>query len=248
MSARAARFFGLTLLLSAPLWLAASFFDATRVIPVRLPLSALQFLAVLASALVVARRDQRSMRAFLSRGFDARRIRGAWRFGVLALMPATVALSWVLARMNGASASSASTPFIAAPVFLLGYGLSAYCEQLGFMTDDLLDGGRGVIAAGFLVGTAWATWHIVPFFQTHHTTTWIAWQCIYSIIFRVLLTKVYVLTERSVFATIAMHATYNTAFTSLPLYGSSYQPAFMAAATASVTLTIFVTSRPRATT
>ncbi|MCA0307245.1 MAG: hypothetical protein LCH87_07755 [Actinobacteria bacterium] len=64
----------------------------------------------------------------------------------------------------------------------------------------------------------------------------------FTVIYRVLLTKIYLLTNYSVFATIALHATYNTAFTLLPYYGSSYDPMSMAITTLALTVCVFVTA------
>jgi membrane protease YdiL (CAAX protease family) len=144
---------------------------------------------------------------------------------------------------SGADIPNKATPLINIPIFLLVYGVSGYCEQIGWtaiMTDELLKH-RSVIMTGLIVGVTWATWHIIPFIQTHNTATWIFWQCVYTIVYRVLLTKVYILTDRSVFSTIAMHATYNTAFSLLPYYGSSYDPMYMALATLLFTIFVLMT-------
>lgn len=106
------------------------------------------------------------------------------------------------------------------------------------MTDILLER-RTVIVCGLMVGITGALWHIIPFIQTHNTAVWIFWQCMYSIIYRVLFTKIYVLTNRSVFGMIAAHATYNAAFSLMPYYGSSYNPMYMSFATLLVTGAIF---------
>jgi uncharacterized protein len=228
------RFLILVVMLSAPLWLAAQFFDATRLIQVRLPLSALQFLAVLLAALMVTRAEGGSRRALLARGLDFARIpNGGWRAGVFLLMPLTVLLAYTLTVQAGGTIARQATPLLSISVFLLIYGISGYCEQLGWtgiMSDALLPH-FGVVKAGLLVGVTWATWHIIPFIQTHNPPVWIVWQCIYTIIYRVMMTKIYVVTNRSVFGSVALHCTYNTAFSLLPYYGSSYQPMYMALAT-----------------
>lgn len=79
----------------------------------------------------------------------------------------------------------------------------------------------------------------MPFLQTHHAPAWVVWQCAFTVIFRVLLTHVYAVTNRSVFGTVAAHATYNTAFSLLPYYGSSYDPRFMALATLGAIAVVF---------
>lgn len=235
------RFLWLVLLLSLPLWVAAGFLDATKIIPIKLPFSALQFLSVFIAAIIVTRQDNSSVRELLLRGFDIKRIKNPfWRFGIFVLMPLVVTLSYLMILWSGANISDKTTPLFSIPIFLLVYGVSGYCEQIGWtaiMTDELLKR-RSVIMTGLIVGITWAVWHIIPFIQTHNTATWIFWQCIYTIIYRVMLTKVYILTDRSVFSTIAMHATYNTAFSLMPYYGSSYNPMFMALAT--LLFTIFV--------
>jgi uncharacterized protein len=125
---------------------------------------------------------------------------------------------------------------------LLVYGISGYSEELGWTaiaTDKLLERFNTIIT-GLVVGLIWAVWHIIPFIQTHNSAIWIFWQCIYTIVFRVLITKIYILTNRSVFATIALHTTYNTAFSIMPYYGSSYNPAYMTLATCIVGLIVFL--------
>ncbi|MGG6268350.1 CPBP family glutamic-type intramembrane protease [Leptolyngbya sp. AN03gr2] len=233
----------LVLLFSLPLWLAASFLDATKIIPVKLPLSALQFLSVLGAAIVVTHQGGGSVRELLRRGIDMKRIKNPmWCVGIFVLMPLTVGLSYLMIVWRGAPVSDKMTPLLSIPIFLLVYGISGYCEQMGWtamMTDPLLKH-RTVIMTGFIVGTTWAAWHIIPFIQMHNTALWIIWQCLYTIIYRVLLTKVYVLTNCSVFSTIAMHATYNTAFSLMPYYGSSYNPMYMAISTVCTTIVVFI--------
>lgn len=77
------RFLLLVLLFSIPLWLAASFFDATKIIPVKLPFSALQFLSVLLAAIIVTRQNGNSIRELLLRGIDIKRLKSclaSWYF------------------------------------------------------------------------------------------------------------------------------------------------------------------------
>lgn len=236
------RFLWLVLLFSIPLWLAASFFDATKIIPVKLPFSALQFLSVLFAAMITTRQSGASVPDLLLRGINIKRIKNPmWQVGVFLLMPLTVLLSYFLILWSGADIPDKMTPLVSIPIFLFIYGISGYCEEIGWtaiMTDILLER-RTVILCGLIVGITGALWHIIPFIQTHNTAAWIFWQCMYSIIYRVLLTKIYLLTDRSVFSTIATHATYNVAFSLMPYYGSSYNPMYMTFATLLVTVIFF---------
>ena len=102
--ARLPRFLLWVLALSVPLWAAAHFLDATKIIPVKLPLSALQFLSVLAAALIAGREHGESVGVFLKRGIDLSRIEDMrWRVGVFVIMPAVVFASYELARIGAAS-------------------------------------------------------------------------------------------------------------------------------------------------
>lgn len=241
------RFLWFVLLFSTPLWLAASFLDATKIIPIKLPFSALQFFSVLLAAIIVTLQNGDSIRDLLQRGLDINRIKNpVWRIGIFLLTPFAVLLSYLLMLWSGGIIPNTMTPLLSIPVFLLIYGISAYCEQIGWtaiMTDILLKR-RSVILSGLIVGVTWAAWHVIPFIQTHNTTTWIFWQCIYSIIFRILLTKIYVMLNHSVFSTIVAHATYDTAFSLMPYYGSSYNPMYMTFATLFIIVVVFALSRP----
>ncbi|UOO37423.1 CPBP family intramembrane metalloprotease [Oscillospiraceae bacterium CM] len=236
------RFLLFVLLFSVPLWLAAILLDMTKIIPVKLPFSALQFLSVLLAAIIVMRKEK-STRKLLSQGIDFYRIKQpVWRVVIFVLMPVIVTASFFVSRIFAQSADIQMTPIYIAPIFLLIYGFSGYCEQIGWtavMTETLLER-RSILLSGLLVGITWAIWHIIPFMQTHNTASWIFWQCIFTVIYRVMLTKVYILTNRSVFSAVAMHATYNTAFSLLPYYGSSYHPASTALVTLIATVLIYV--------
>lgn len=236
------RFLWLVLLFSIPLWLAAIFFDATKIIPVKLPFSALQFLSVLLAAVITTHQNGASVRDLLLRGIDIKRIKNPiWQIGIFLLMPLTVLLSYFLTVLSGVDIPDKMTPLLNIPIFLLIYGISGYCEEIGWtaiMTDILLER-HTIIICGLIVGITGALWHIIPFIQTYNSTVWIFWQCMYSIIYRVLLTKIYVLTDQSVFSTIATHATYNVAFSLMPYYGSLYNPMYMSFATLFITVITF---------
>lgn len=243
------RFVLLVFLFSIPLWLGASILDATNIIPVALPFSALQFLTVILAAIIVTYQGGGSVRELLLRGFDFRRIDSPfWRIGIFIIMPLNIALSYLLISIAGAGAPEQMTPLISIPIFFLIYGISAYCEEIGWtaiMTNRLLDH-YSVFRTGLLVGITWALWHLIPYFQTHNSPSWIFWQCVFTIIARVLIVEVFLLTSLSVFSTVVMHATYNVAFSLLPYYGSSYDPFYMSLATLCTTIIISIVLNRRA--
>lgn len=227
-------FAALVFALSVPLWIAAQRVDTATFLPVQLPLSALNVLVVPLAAIVATRRQRNSVRSLLRRGVDVARLpKGGWRVGVFLVMPLVVLASYILSIVCGRSIDARWTPAFVAPVLLGAYFISAYCEQLGWtaiMTDTLLKR-WSVLESGLLTGLTWAAWHLIPFYQTHHAWRFIAWQCAFTVAFRVCLTVIYVRTNRSVFATVALHATYNTALSLLPFYGSTYDPLTMTIAT-----------------
>jgi hypothetical protein len=218
---------------SAPLWVAAYFLDAARIIPVKLPFSALQFLCVLVAAIVTTRLAGGSVLELLRRGGDVGRIPELWRPVVFLLMPVTVFVSYLLTRWSGGLSETRATPLASLPAFVVVYGVSGYCEEIGWtaVMGDLLLKRYGVIRSGLLIGVTWAVWHLIPFIQTHNGWAWFFWQCMFSVVFRLILVQTYVLTGRSVFAAIALHASYNVAFSMLPYYGSTYNPMYMTFAT-----------------
>lgn len=218
-------------------------FDATKVIPIKLPISALQFLAVLIAVIIVTKRNNGSANQILLRGIDFYRIKKKeWKLGVFLLMPLTVLLSYFIMKWSGLHIPNKITPIWTLPLFLFIYGISGYSEQLGWTaiaTDKLLSK-FNIVSTGLIVGLIWASWHIIPFIQTRNTATWILWQCAFTVVYRIVMTKIYVITNKSVFATIALHATYNAAFSMMPYYGSSYNPMYMALATFIVGLIVFI--------
>jgi membrane protease YdiL (CAAX protease family) len=241
-------FLAIVFLLSIPFWILGYIFDLTRIIPVKLPISALQFTCVIAATIIVTKKDRSSVSSILKRGFDFRRINpGGWRYGIFLIMPLTVLFSYLLVKCGSSQSAIKPTPIFNIPPFLMIYGIAAYCEEIGWtavVTDKLLIRFNAIIS-GIITGSIWAIWHVIPFVQTHHAISWIFWQCIYTIVFRILLTKIYVLTQRSVFATVALHATYNLAFSILPYYGSSYNPMYMTLATCVTALVIFIFEKNR---
>ncbi len=236
------QFLIIVFLLSIPLWLVGYLFDATKIIPIKLPVSALQFLCVLWAAIIVTKRNGHSVSSLLFRGLDVKRINnGLWLYVAFILMPLTVFVSYLFMQWNGLQPPNRLTPLFSLPIFLIVYGISSYCEELGWAaiaTDQLLVR-FNVVVTGFIVGLIWAIWHIIPFMQTHNSGTWIVWQCTFSIIFRILMTKVYIYTNRSVFAVIVLHLTYDTGFSMMPYYGSSYNPAFMCLAASLAAVIVF---------
>lgn len=126
-------FVALVVALSVPLWVAAQAMDATTVLPMPLPLSALQFVCVLWAAALVTRWGGEPAGALLARGGDMSRLPGpGWRVGVFAVMPIVVGVAFPVSTWVAGGVSTSPTPLLA-PVL-----------------DDGGDGGRPDWAAGSL--------------------------------------------------------------------------------------------------
>ena len=92
----------LVFLLSIPLWILGYIFDATKIIPIKLPVSALQFLCVLFAALIVTNRNGKSVASILKRGLDFNRVTvKLWQYAIFILMPLTVFLSHYAMERDG---------------------------------------------------------------------------------------------------------------------------------------------------
>ena len=70
----------------------------------------------------------------------------------------------------------------------------------------------------------WAAWHVIPYWQAGHDSSWIAWQCLFTISFRVILVWLFNNTDKNLAAPVVCHASYNVAWSLLPNDGTQYDP------------------------
>jgi CAAX protease family protein len=110
--------------------------------------------------------------------------------------------------------------------WLSAYFAAATGEELGWQGYAIyrLRNRWNALEASIIVGAAWAAWHVVPFTQSHQAPTWIVWQCLGMVPFRILTVLLYNNTGRSVFAAIIFHATANVSQFMFPNYGSHHDP------------------------
>lgn len=225
---RTLTFFLLVFFLSAPLWLIGAL-TAGLELPVDLPVAALQAVvpAVAAGWLVARERGASGVRSWLRRAVDARKIPLRWYAPILSLWPVLMLIAYGLMLLARAPLpAGVELPGIALPLFVVVFLLSAAGEQLGWQAYafDRLYPRIGPLATSLVIGVVWAVWHVVPFAQIPQPPTWILWQCLAMLPFRVLIGWIYLGTGRSVFATIAFQASANVSQFSFPNYGSAYDP------------------------
>jgi len=224
-------FFLLVFALSALFWLvdpvAKRFLPEER--PINVPVSALMAVCpvIAASVLVGRERGWAGVRELLKRSFDWRKIKEkAWYVPIFLLMPTIMVVQYGLrnpTRLPVPDPRSLATMVV---VWLSVFFIAALCEELGWQgyAIDRLQNRWSALAASIVLGTVWATWHIVPLIQLGRTPIQIASQCMDMIATRILIVWIYNNTGRSVFAAALYHAMYNVSTLLLPNYGLDYSP------------------------
>lgn len=225
------RFFALVFALSLPFWLAGAVAD--RFLPdglaLNLPFAALMFVcpALAASILVYGESGWAGVKQLLARAFDHQRIKSkAWYLPVFLLMPAIAGLSYSLRQITGAALPPWQVPD---DTLLFAFALFVFAaagEELGWQgyAFELLRAKWGTLGAGVILGVVWAVWHIVPYAQAGNTVGWIVWQCVFTVMARVMIIWLYTNTGQSVLGAIIFHAMINVSTVALPAFGLSYDP------------------------
>jgi membrane protease YdiL (CAAX protease family) len=224
-------FLALVFALSLPFWVigAVSGDLLQRLIPIKLPISALMFVSPVIAASILTYRESGpgGVRELLERSVDHARIgRPIWYAPMLLLWPGMMVLAYGLMATTGAALPEPQLPILMVPVFFVVFFFGAVCEEVGWQgfAYDRLRGRRNALEAGIILGAAWGALHIVPFMQIPQPPGWVVWQCLGMIPFRVLIVWLYNNTGSSVFAAIVFHATANVSQFLFPDYGSHYDP------------------------
>jgi membrane protease YdiL (CAAX protease family) len=224
------KFFLLVFLLSIPFWiLGAVAGDATKIIPIKLPISALMtFCPLLAAAILVYKEQNiQGVQELLRLSFDFQKIKDKkWYMPVVLLMPTIAALSYLYLKITGAILPEPPTPFLSVIIFFFVYFIGAIAEEVGwsgYVAEPLQDQ-YGGFKASIIIGFIWAIWHIIPYSQAHQTPIWIFWQCVGTVFLRTIMVWIFNNTNRSVFALILFHAMINISPYLFPSNGSHYDP------------------------
>lgn len=224
-------YFSLVFILSVPFWLIGAMSGRLlqREIPINLPVSALMTFNPLIAASILVHRESGwgGVKALLKRTVDYRKIEGKiWYVPIFLFWPAAMVLAYGIMRSMGAPLPHPRIPMLMVPVFFVVFLLAAAGEELGWQgyLIDRMQGRWSALEASIIVGAVWATWHMVPFVESHHTPTWIAWQCLGMIPYRTLVVWLYANTKKSVFAAISFHDAANVSQFLFPNYGSHYDP------------------------
>jgi hypothetical protein len=221
----------LLMVISVPFWILGVLVKLEG-LPINIPTSALMAFNPLVVAAILTYRQggMRAVRHLLSKPFTVPRL-GIVRWLVfVTLMPITLALSYGLTVLTGRGIANPELPILVLPIMLMVFMVSAYGEEVGWQgyVFEQLHTRRGSLGAGMVIGIIWAVWHIIPYAQGSNSAAWIFWQCVFTVLFRLILVRVYTDTKGSVFAVMVVHASANTAVFLTPNYGSHYDPFYAA--------------------
>lgn len=156
-------------------------------------------------------------------------------------LPAVIAVSAVWSGDGAAF----RTPDVSAVSLLIVYAAGSLMEEIGwtgFLLPRLMKV-TGEISSALIIGTVWAVWHVIPYAQAGHPADWIIGQCIFSVVFRVLLVRLTVASGGSLWPAVIGHTTYNLAWSLSPDTGADYDPWISALLTAIVAGGLHVAAR-----
>jgi len=223
-------FFLLVFALSIPFWILGALApDTTKILPIKLPISALMTFCPLIAAVILVYKKQKkqSVKQLLKLSIDFKKIKNKkWYIPVVLLMPLTALLSYWYMKMTGGISPEPQISPLSVAIFFVVYFIGAIGEEVGWSgyVIDPLQNQYGAFNASIITGIVWAVWHIIPFHQAHQTTGWIVWQCIGTVFLRVIMVWLFNNTGKSVFAMILFHTMINISPYLIPNYGSHYDP------------------------
>ncbi|MFN8422269.1 MAG: CPBP family glutamic-type intramembrane protease [Anaerolineae bacterium] len=194
--------------LSIPFWAVGALAQA-KIIPDQVLLRASWSLTpMIAAAILVYRAEGAAgVKSLFGRIVDFPRIASKrWYAAVFLTGPLIVFARYGVALWSGLDIPPPRLTLLV-PLSYLGFFMIAYAEELGwtvYALDTLLER-AGALSAGVLVGILWATLHAPVWALAGQSLAWCAWQWLYVVALRVLMTWVYNNTGRSLFAMDLLH-------------------------------------------
>jgi uncharacterized protein len=203
--------------------------DTTKMLPIKLPISALMAFCPLLAAVILTYRERKNhgVKELLKLSFDFRKIKDKrWFIPIILLTPAIAIISYGYMKLTGALFSESEMNLISVIIFFFIYFIGAIGEEVGWSgyAIDPLQNRYIALKASLILGVFWAIWHIIPWRQAHQTTTWIVWQGLGTIFLRVVMVWIFNNSGKSVFAMVLFHTMLNTSPYLTPNYGSTYNP------------------------
>ena len=220
-------FFALAFAFIVPFWVLGEL-TARALLP-GLPVAALATACPAAAALVCVHRERGrvGVTALLRRAFDVRRVTSKWWYvPAVLLMPAVMALSFVVLRLIGTPVPPPTIKVLPMLLLTVVFFVAALGEELGWSgyATDPLQQRWGALRAALLLGLVWAVYHFVGLAQAHRSVSWIAWWSIGTVAARVIMVWLYNRMGHSVFAATLFHTMINVTWQLFPVNGSYYDP------------------------
>lgn len=226
MKAPVLAFFGLTFLLTAPLWALSSAFDL-QILP-GLPVAAVAVICpAMAAIIICCRRDGwAGVRALLRRAIDGRRVPVVWWLPILLICPLVAVAAFLTLRLGGSGVPDTEISIPATLALAALFLVSAMGEELGWsgFALDPLQARWGPLGAALVLGGVWAIWHYPALVQAHRPLAWIAWWTLGTVATRIVMVWLYNGANGSVFAAAVVHAVSNLCWQLFPVQGSWFSP------------------------
>jgi membrane protease YdiL (CAAX protease family) len=162
---------------------------------------------IAASILVYRENGAAGLQELFRRIVDYQRIKSKiWFLPVLLAGPVITLVQYALARWSGLLVPPPHLTLLV-PISFVGFVLIAFAEELGWTAYalDTLQQRRTALTAGILTGIMWASLHAPVWALAGQSLAWCAWQWIYVVALRVLMTWIYNNTGRSLFAMDVLH-------------------------------------------
>lgn len=235
-------FFALVFALSVPLWIIGAV--TGLLLPLGLPFGALMgFNPLIAAALLVYQRDGKTgVKTLLRQSVDPHHITARWLAIAVLLMPVVLSLEYGFLQMSGELVPRPDFSISSAMFLFAVFFVAAIGEEAGWQgyAARLLQSKHSALVSSLILGSVWAMWHIVPFLQAGHPTSWIGWQCLTMLPARIIIFWLCNNTGHSILIAVIFHTMMNLSEFLFPNFGSHYDPfiAFVSLALVAATGTV----------
>jgi uncharacterized protein len=223
-------FFVLVYLLSIPFWILGALGpDTTKILPIKLPISALMTFCPLIAAVILVYKKQKmpGVKQLLKLAFDIKKIKDKkWYLPVVFLMPLIALISFWYEQIQEGNVPESQPSPLAVFIFFCVYFICAIGEEIGWSGYAIgpLQEKYGALKASMILGFVWALWHLIPYTQMGKSAVWIFWQCIGTVALRIIMVWLFNNTGKSIFAMVLFHTMINISPYLIPNYGPNYNP------------------------
>lgn len=223
-------FFALLLVLSVPFF----FIGRRSLLPEGMPFfSATALMAflplIIATALAWRQQGAKAAVAPLKAAFAVTKVHPLWWATAFLILPMSMYLAYHLSNLLGAGLPPMAHPWNA-PLATLGMFLLLYLfavgEEVGWMAyaSHPLAARWDVLGAALIIGLMGAAWHLVPYLKADHTTSWVFWQCVVTVLQRPIIFWLYLNPRGGLVAAATFHAMFNVSYRMFPGDGALYDP------------------------